>query len=76
MSDRFRENSTEPDFTFYSKSIKGKKKVHEKSKKLLNKYMYCKKCGGNPIIKIDNAKEYICEKCLKKYFKGKLKWKF
>ena len=38
--------------------------------------MYCKKCGGNPIIKIDNAKEYICEKCLKKYFKGKVKWKF
>ena len=24
---------------------------------------------------IDNAKEYICEKCLKEYFKGKVKWK-
>ena len=51
---------------------KDKKKF--KSKPIVNKYAYCIVCGSNPIIKIDNAREYICTKCLPKYFKGKTNW--
>jgi len=45
----------------------------EKDKFSTGKWLFCSKCGANPIIKVDNAKEYICEKCLKKYLKGKIK---
>ena len=26
--------------------------------------MYCIQCGGNPMIKVDNAEKYICPKCM------------
>lgn len=29
-------------------------------------YMWCRLCGSNAIIKIDNAKMYYCSKCLDK----------
>ena len=29
-------------------------------------YMWCRLCGSNAIIKIDNAKTYYCSKCLEK----------
>ena len=73
MTDRFKGNILKPNFTFYSMTInKDKKKF--KSKPIVNKYVYCIVCGSNPIIKIDNAREYICTKCLPKYFKGKTNW--
>ena len=78
MTDRFKDNLPKQDYTFYSMSRKKNsniKKPKLDSKVILNKYMYCNKCGANPILRVDNAKEYICEKCLKKYFKGKVKWK-
>ena len=46
-----------------------------KSKK---KLMFCVKCGGMPIIKVDNAKEYVCWKCLIKFLNERtkgIKWK-
>tara|TARA_R100001510_G_scaffold48822_1_gene46846 strand:+ start:3939 stop:4100 length:162 start_codon:yes stop_codon:yes gene_type:complete len=37
--------------------------------------MYCIKCGGNPIKKVDNAKDYVCWKCLIKFLEERTKWK-
>ena len=37
--------------------------------------MYCIKCGSNPIKKVDNAKDYVCWKCLIKFLKERTKWK-
>ena len=38
-------------------------------------YMYCIQCGGTPIKKVDNAKEYVCWKCLIKFLEKRTKWK-
>ena len=38
--------------------------------------MYCIKCGRNPIKKVDNAKEYVCWKCLIKFLEERTKWNF
>ena len=38
-------------------------------------YMYCRQCGGTPIKKVDNAKEYVCWKCLIKFLEERTKWK-
>jgi len=46
----------------------------EKDKFSTGNWLFCSRCGANPIIKVDNAKQYICEKCLPKYFKGKTNW--
>ena len=71
MTDRFKGNILKPDFTFYSMSKKQEKKIN---KYTTGNWLFCSKCGANPIIKVDNAKEYICEKCLPKYYKGKTNW--
>ncbi len=73
MTDRFKGNVIRPDFTFYSMSKKEYDDNTQKDKFSTGKWLFCSKCGANPIIKVDNAKEYICEKCLKKYLKGKIK---
>ena len=60
MADRFKDDKTKQDYTFYSMNKNTKKKIN------MVKFMYCIKCGSEPIIAVDNAKEYICMKCLKK----------
>ncbi len=85
MADRFKDDKTKQDYTFYSMGKTSKKEKEnavkpvfhnfnlkkETVEKLLNSYMYCIKCGSNPIIKVDNAKEYICDKCIKKMLSEK-----
>ena len=73
MTDRFKGDVPRQDYTFYSMSKKKNNDEKEKDKFSTGKWFFCCKCGANPIIKVDNAKEYICEKCLKKYLKGKIK---
>ena len=75
MTDRFKGDLPRQDYTFYSMSKKEKNDEKQKDKFPTGKWLFCCKCGANPIIKVDNAIEYICEKCLKQYFKGKVKWK-
>tara|TARA_R100000655_G_scaffold25889_1_gene53434 strand:+ start:214 stop:450 length:237 start_codon:yes stop_codon:yes gene_type:complete len=76
MTDRFKGNKSIPDFTFYSMSRKqeqlNKKKIEAKFSTGI--YMYCSKCCGNPIIRVDNAEKYICSNCLMKMVKNKIKW--
>ena len=83
MTDRFKGNKSIPDFTFYSMSRKqeqlNKKKKTIDKEKIKAKfstgiYMYCSKCCGNPIIRVDNAEKYICSNCLMKMVKNKIKW--
>ena len=74
MGDRFKDDTNLEDFTFYSMSKKKEKKNME-LKYSTGKWLYCCKCGSSPIIKVDNAKEYICDICFKEYLKGKAKWK-
>ena len=58
MSDRFRENSTEPDFTFYSKSIKGKKKVQfEKARKQNGEQLGYKLTGKSDVNEAMNKQQ-------------------
>ena len=75
MTDRFKGDVPRQDYTFYSMGKKEKNDEKQKDKFSTGKWLFCSKCGANPIIKVDNAIEYICEKCLKQYFKGKVKWK-
>tara|TARA_R100001443_G_scaffold110748_1_gene122892 strand:+ start:400 stop:657 length:258 start_codon:yes stop_codon:yes gene_type:complete len=83
MTDRFKGDRATQDFTFYSMSRKQeelnkKKKTIDKekikAKFSTGKYMYCSKCAGNPIIKVDNANKYICSDCLMKMTKNRTKW--
>tara|TARA_R100000426_G_scaffold3113_2_gene5312 strand:- start:1606 stop:1905 length:300 start_codon:yes stop_codon:yes gene_type:complete len=60
MADRFKDDKTKQDYTFYSMSKKTDKKIN------MTKFMYCIKCASEPIIAVDNAKEYICNKCIEK----------
>ena len=60
MADRFKDEKAKQDYTFYSMIKKTDKKVN------MVKFMYCIKCGSEPIIAVDNAKEYICNKCIEK----------
>ena len=39
---------------------------HDKTDFRTSFFMYCIKFCSEPIIAVDNAKEYICMKCLKK----------
>jgi len=36
----------------------------KKSNVIKNNYMYCIQCGSNPMISVDNAKKYMCSKCM------------
>tara|TARA_A100001201_G_scaffold128254_1_gene113209 strand:+ start:441 stop:671 length:231 start_codon:yes stop_codon:yes gene_type:complete len=65
MADRFKDDKTKQDFTFYSMSKKTNKKIN------MTKFMYCNKCASEPIIAVDNAKEYTCIKCLKQMLADK-----
>ena len=47
--------------------------MNKKTNGTKKKYMYCIQCGANPIIKIDNAKQYICSKCMPKNYDKLLK---
>ena len=60
MADRFKDDKTKQDYTFYSMSKKTDKKIN------MTKFMYCRNCASEPIIAVDNAKEYICDKCIEK----------
>ena len=74
MTDRFKGDVPRQDYTFYSMSKKKNNDEKEKDKFSTGNWLFCSRCGANPIIKVDNAKQYICEKCLPKYFKGKTNW--
>jgi hypothetical protein len=65
MADRFKDDKTKQDYTFYSINKKTDKKIN------MTKFMYCNKCASEPIIAVDNAKEYICIKCLKQMLADK-----
>lgn len=79
MTDRFKNDRNKEDLTFYSMSKK--QKEHKKTKKKITnkfstgKYMFCTKCAGNPIIKVDNADKYVCSNCLMKTIEDKTIWK-
>ena len=63
------------DLASYEHKESGCRVLIMKSKK---KLMFCVKCGGMPIIKVDNAKEYVCWKCLIKFLNERtkgIKWK-
>ena len=65
MADRFKDDQVKQDHTFYSMSKKTDKKIN------MTKFMYCNKCASEPIIAVDNAKEYTCIKCLKQMLADK-----
>ncbi len=78
MADRFKNDRNKEDLTFYSMSKKQKedKKTKKKITKFsTGKYMFCTKCAGNPIIKVDNANKYVCSNCLMKTIEDKTIWK-
>lgn len=65
MADRFKDDKIKQDYTFYSMSKNTDKKIN------MTKFMYCNKCASEPIIAVDNAKEYTCIKCLKQMLADK-----
>ena len=50
--------------------------MKKKPKIIDDGFMYCIKCCRNPIKKVDNAKEYVCWKCLIKFLEERTKWNF
>jgi len=49
--------------------------MKKKPKVINDGNMYCIKCGRNPIKKVNNAKEYVCWKCLVEFLNERAKWK-